>query len=181
MAIWKSVADNYEVSDGGEVRSLPHIDSRGRPWPGKMLRQSPTGKGRGYMAVSIDGKSVKVHRLVARAFLPEDADRTQINHKNGDTHDNRLENLERCSPSENVRHSFKVLGKKSSGGHLGKLGDKHHASRPIVALGLRGEEVRFGAAAEAARSLGLRSESVIRVANGLYRHTGGYQFRWADQ
>jgi len=168
-----------EVSSAGLVRSIPHIDHRGRPWPGKLLKPYVTGKNRNYMAVSLAGHNVKVHRLVAMAFLPPDDEKDQVNHKNGNTQDNRAENLEWCTASQNVRHAFDVLGKKSSGGHSGKTGAKHHSAKAIVATLPDGTSKRFGGAAEAARALGLQAASVVRTANGLYAHTKQHRFQWA--
>lgn len=48
----------------------------------------------------------KVHRLVAQAYLGYETDRDQINHKNGIKNDNRVENLEWCTRSENTRHAY---------------------------------------------------------------------------
>ena len=168
-----------EVSNVGQVRSIPHIDHRGRPWPGKLLKPYATGKGRNYMAVSLMRDSVKVHRLVAMAFLEADPVRLQVNHKNGDPTDNRVENLEWCTAQENVRHSFDALGKPPSGGHQGKLGALNHCSKAIVACLPDGRQERFGSAAEAARALGLQPSSVIRTANGKYAHTKHHRFQWA--
>lgn len=65
----------------------------------------------GYSRVDLysdDGKphTKKVHRLVAEAFLDCDPDRDQINHKNGIKTDNRVENIEWCTRSENTRHAY---------------------------------------------------------------------------
>ena len=54
-------------------------------------------------------KCVKVHRLVAEAFIPNCDRKPQVNHINGVRDDNRAENLEWCTAKENVRHSFDVL------------------------------------------------------------------------
>ena len=55
------------------------------------------------------------HRLVALAFLGEPSgNRNVINHKNGIKDDNKVENLEWCSISENTQHGFDVLGRKAS-------------------------------------------------------------------
>jgi hypothetical protein len=56
-----------------------------------------------------------VHRLVVEAFLHDggkdrnDKERSQINHIDGTKTNNKLANLERCSPSENMYHLNKVL------------------------------------------------------------------------
>jgi hypothetical protein len=54
------------------------------------------------------------HRLVACAFLDAGLDKNQVNHKNGLKSDNRIENLEWCTQSENNKHSYQVLGRKVS-------------------------------------------------------------------
>lgn len=90
---------------------------------GKQLR--PGLMSRGYLTVSLyDGskpkkpKSHLVHRLVAAAFWGESD--LQINHKNGDKKDNRLENLEYCTAWENNRHAIEVLGKDQCGENNGR-------------------------------------------------------------
>ena len=53
--------------------------------------------------------SLIIHREVARAFLPPpDPIRTQVNHKDGNKHNNNVDNLEWCTPGENVRHAFET-------------------------------------------------------------------------
>lgn len=101
---WKEIdgfAGRYEVSSGGDVRSM---------LTGRVL--SPGRQGRGYMSVLLyDGSSPKkpksclVHRLVAAAFIGPEPEGHQVNHISGDKSDNRVENLEYVTPRENMAHA----------------------------------------------------------------------------
>ena len=57
----------------------------------------------GYKTTSISGKSFKLHQLVAMAFLPEYSKGLKVNHINGTRDDNRLENIEMATTSDNAR------------------------------------------------------------------------------
>jgi hypothetical protein len=86
--------------------------------------------GRRYYAVTlyINGTWVyrKVHRLVAFAYIPNPNNYKQVNHKNGIKTDNRAENLEWCTSSQNIQHAVDTGLLKVSGEdcHLSRLKNK---------------------------------------------------------
>lgn len=124
----------YQVSSFGRVRSLSRVSQMKngvkRKVKGKLISTSHLD--RGYPKVSLYGPSGKcepksVHRIVAKAFIPNPENKTEVNHINGIKHDNRLVNLEWCTRLENARHA--------RDSNLYKVGEKCHLSK------LTGEEV----------------------------------------
>ena len=94
MEIFKKIEGypNYSVSDLGNVKN----DKTGR-----ILKQYT--KPSGYKQVQLGRKTVPqyVHRLVGNAFIPNNQNKPQINHKNGNKGDNRKDNLEWVTAREN--------------------------------------------------------------------------------
>ena len=91
----------YAVDTDGNVWSF---------WFGKerILKSAKDGKGHLKVILCKDGKhkTVAVHRLVAIAFILNPENKPEINHKNGIKTDNRIENLEWVTSSENKIHAF---------------------------------------------------------------------------
>lgn len=102
----------YAVSDDGKVYNQT---------TGRELKGRPQKKG-GYLRVNLAGKDYKIHRLVAEAFVPNPENKEQVNHINGKTDDNRAENLEWVSPSENICHAY-------ANGLMTNVGEKNRNSK----------------------------------------------------
>lgn len=93
---WRRVAvdDRYEVSSHGRVRSYC------RPGPPRLRKLPPDAYG--YPLVMIGGKNLKVHRLVARAFIGECPPGYQVRHLDGNPANAHLSNLAYGTASENA-------------------------------------------------------------------------------
>lgn len=121
---WKPIPGfpGYDVSDCGRVRSYrTRMIGNGKRWhiadtPQRYLR--PGLNTSGYPQVILSpGQMWLVHRLVMLIFLdPPAATHLQANHKNGLKTDNRLDNLEWVTQSENMQHSYQELGRTTPRG-----------------------------------------------------------------
>jgi len=104
MEQWKPI----EGTDGKyEVSNLGHVRTNGKR-PG-LLTLTKQKSGYRYVMIQLsNGKPCnrRVHRLVAQHFLPNPDNMKEVNHKDGNKDNNRADNLEWCTRSHNVKHSF---------------------------------------------------------------------------
>jgi hypothetical protein len=149
---WADLLDfpDYQASDQGRIRSR-----KSGEW--KVLRPTAHSK-TGYLVVSLRvmGRYVarSVHRLVAAAFLGA-AHGRDVNHKNGNKHDNALHNLEYLSRGDNHRHAYRTRLREPVGRRLTDL-----QVREIVSL--RGVVPQ----AVVARRFGVSRAAVSLIQNG---------------
>jgi hypothetical protein len=96
--IWRSIPDfvNYDASTYGNIRNATTLH---------IL--SPAVDDCGYLRVSLNGKTLTIHRLVGVTFIPNPDNKKEINHKNHIRHDNHVNNLEWCTRMENNHHRNK--------------------------------------------------------------------------
>lgn len=107
--IWKPVKGYegfYEVSNLGRVKSLDRIDSLGRNHKGIILRPNHNRHGYEYVCLRKNGnkKFKNIHRIVAEAFIENPSELPQVNHKDEDKTNNRVDNLEWCTAKYNMNY-----------------------------------------------------------------------------
>ena len=107
----------YSVSSYGRVQSLDRFclgrDGRSELHHGKILK--PWRGKNGYLYVSIKRRHATVHRLVADAFIGPAPDKHDVMHINGNREDNRIENLQYGTRSENLRSTYDYGGRQANG------------------------------------------------------------------
>lgn len=111
MEIWKDVKGFegcYEISNFGNIRNFKTK---------KVLKQSCTITSDRYY-VRVKNKHLNVAREVAKVFLEKIEGKDFVNHKDGNKKNNRVENLEWCTRSENEKHAYANNLKKATRGEL---------------------------------------------------------------
>jgi hypothetical protein len=108
--MWKDIDENIMVCEEGLVATKPRTLTNGRKYKGKILTEyrDKDGYPRVFYKVNRVGINKIVHRLIAKAFIPNPLNKPQVNHKNGIKWDNRIKNLEWVTNLENKRHSSKM-------------------------------------------------------------------------
>ncbi len=173
MEIWKDIEGYeglYKVSSDGRVMSF----YRGEK-PLFPLRTT-SGYLMVYLTKNRKAKYKAVHRLVASAFVPNPHQKTQVNHIDGNKHNNCANNLEWVTPSENVLHAHRVLCVPSS--MLSRKGENNKNSIPVCQYDLNGNFLKqWAGVSDAARGIGCNPCQIQNVIAG--RSLTCHGFMWS--
>lgn len=126
----------------------------------------------GYLRIGLRDKRTSrhwysVHRIVAKAFVPNPENKPEVNHIDGNKLNNAIDNLEWCTQQENVAHAYNTGLRTST------------RSKPCLQINRSGEVLaRYESQADAARAMGV-SQSSIHHAIGYQRLSCGFYWRWA--
>jgi hypothetical protein len=188
MEIWKDIK-GYEgffmVSSFGNVKSCERDVWNGKGYYRKqeiILKQRKNKKGYLIVDLSFNNRTNKkialVHRLVAGAFIENKYNYPQINHINGIKTDNRFENLEWCTNSQNQKHAWS-MGLQKVSGKAGK------PKKKVLQIDINTKEIikKYNSIAEAAKEIGVKSQSNISACckNNYGRKTvNGFQWKYEE-
>lgn len=163
---WKTIteANNYEVSDEGEVRNKTT----------KQILKGRLSKS-GYYQVNIKINETNkfsnryIHRLVAQYFIENKENKREVNHKDGNKLNNDAENLEWVTSSENQRHRHSIGIKRTSNRHVGMFNSDNKLVK------------NFNSIIEAAAFFNKTSRvNIDNVLQGKQKSAYGYFWKYLD-
>lgn len=166
--IWKDIKGYkglYEVSNLGRVRSVDRITRHGRKRKSQIRKPELSNVGYQRIWLCKDGKETRfaVHRLVAQTFIPNTENKPVVNHINEIKTDNRVENLEWVTHSENLNH----------GTAMQRSADKR--SKAVT----NGVQI-FKSIMEAERVTGVHNSNIAKCLKGKRKTSGGYKWQYIN-
>ena len=180
----------YLVSNIGNIKSSDRKNNVGKHLSSVILKQSITRDGYLRVQLSKNGvrKSVRVHRLVAEAFIPNPDNLTQVNHIDEDKTNNRVDNLEWCTPKYNTNYgtrnkrasrNFDYSARNENKNFInGVENSARNRSKPIIAKLNSGEKIKFNSIREATEKLNISESSVIMVLKKRWKSCKGIVFEY---
>lgn len=183
MEEWRTIKDfeNYEISNMGRVRSLPHVvtqkGSNGKmvchPYDGRVMKPTIT---KGYYKIGLpkDGKyyNKQIHRLVAEAFIPNPDNLPVVNHKDENPLNNTVENLEWCTVQYNSTYGTVRERLKE------KLINNPKKSKPVGQYTLDGELVKVWPSTKEAGRNGYNQAAVNYCCLNKPKYNTHKGYRW---
>ena len=179
--IWKNVEGYegfYQVSNLGRIRSLDryvngnHITCDFQFVKGKMLKLKNNRSGYPTVMLRKNGtfKTVLVHRLVAKAFIPNPNNLPYINHKDENPTNSTVTNLEWCTPTYNLKYSDVFERINSS------------KFRKVIQFDMDMNEIRrWDSLKSAAESIGVAQQNISRCCRGRCYSCGGFKWKYEDE
>jgi hypothetical protein len=149
----------YKISRDGRVYSTKHK---------KYMTVTPVSGGRIRYKLRSDTRAVAVfaHVLVAQVYIPNPLNYPIVNHIDGNPSNNKMENLEWCTYSENTLHAHRT--------------GLTRTRRAVVKMTIDGKDIEsYGSLKEAAISLGVTPPAISAACNGRSKTSHGFRWRYA--
>lgn len=206
--IWKDIKGYeglYQVSNLGRIKSLYFINNRykSKHHREKIMKQQINKHGYKTVRLSLNKKekSYMVHRLVAEAFILNTKNKLEVNHIDGNKQNNRVDNLELCTRSENQLHAYqkglqKITNKmKENSIKLGQTYGKINGSKTwktnikkaiekrkikVNQYSLNGKFLKtWNSITEASKNTGTHKSNICACTKGKRKSGGGYKWKIA--
>ena len=176
MEIWKDIEGFeglYKVSNLGRIKSLNYRCTRKE----KILKHGSDKDG--YLLVNLckEGKrkTCKDHRLVAKAFISNPENKPEVNHKDEDKTNNKVENLEWVTGKENANYGTRTERSAKS-----RTNDKKR-SKPIYGINTKSnEKIEFPSTREAGRN-GFNQSNIVKCLKGRRKTHKGYKWFYKEE
>lgn len=167
---WKDshiYGEQYQVSNTGLVRNK---------FTGHVLAAAQDKKGYLKVRLSLHDKkvSVRVHRMVAIAFIPNPENLPQVNHKDGNKKNNHVSNLEWASNYDNMQHAI-------CNGLINRSENAGRDRRSIAGTDKNGTTVVFESLASAVASLNISKANLCNALKGKRKRCGGYSWKYIEE
>ena len=180
MEEWKDIKGYigiYQISNLGNVKSIDRVVLRNNKYPielkGKILYQ---GERNNYKVVQLSKdnkrKGLQVHRLVAEAFIPNLDNKSCVNHKDGNKHNNCVDNLEWATYQENHIHALNT-GLKSRINSSNKRVKQYDLEMNFIK--------EYVSLCEAERQTNAKRPNIVKCCEGVYKSSGGYVWRYSNE
>lgn len=177
--IWKDIEGfegYYQVSNLGRVRSLDReiifnngkSDTAKTKAKGRVLTITKQTQGYSQIGLCKNGtqKSYRLNRLVAKAFIPNPDNKLYVNHIDGNKDNNRADNLEWVTNSENIMHAY-------------KNGLLKHWQKPVLQIDDNGNVVaEYESIKQAADTLGCSKGNICSSCKGVKGRNKAYGYYW---
>ena len=185
--VWKDIPNYegyYQISNLGRIKSVARKVKYQNSYRNvkEKLKKTFIGK-QGYERVELskNGKIKKynVHRIVANVFISNPLNKETVNHINGIKTDNRVENLEWATRSENELHAYKIgLAKNSEKQrNVARLYCKENKIKSIIQLDLDGNSIKeWKSAKEVEEKINISRKNISQCITGKNKTAGGYKW-----
>lgn len=177
----------FQISNLGRVKALERIryDKNNVAYRvrEKILSQTLDAYGYPVVGMSVNGvsRAKTVHRLMAKAFIPNPENKRCVDHINGIRNDNRLENLRWATHSENAMNKFRLNNQvdwaDKNMSDESRYNFTHSQCKPVV----RSDGERFESIVSASRAIGLKTPGMVsKCVRGLRESVRGYGFSFEE-